>query len=153
MRQFLCESFLAAASRAGEEVDGVFHGTFRRLRSSPRALYRSDAWDLLPYENMLVVGELTEEQLLAILGGVRAHSFLRPSSVRLGSVEDEKGKLVAIKGTPRRERYRVLFNSYDAQSGGRKLNVLRDSLAKPASKSRLLPLGTREALIDYVADL
>lgn len=153
VRQFLCESFLAAASRAGQEVDAVFHGTFGSSEIPAGRFTVSDAWELLPYENMLVVGELSEEELLAIIQQADSDRYSDRVLMGLEVIENEKGEPVAINGTPRRERYRVMFNSYDAQSGGRRLTVLRDALAKPVSKSFLLPLGTREALIDYVADL
>jgi 2',3'-cyclic-nucleotide 2'-phosphodiesterase (5'-nucleotidase family) len=153
VRQFLCESFLAAASRAGQEVDAVFHGTFGATEIPKGSFSVSDAWELLPYENMLVVGELSEEELLAILKQAGDDRYSDRVLIGLKVVENEEGDPIAIEGTPRRERYRVMFNSYDAQSGGRRLTVLREVLSKPAAKSRLLPLGTREALIDYVADL
>ena len=50
------------------------------------------------------------------------------------------------------KRYRILFNSYDSQSGGRKLMKLREMMSEKASKSKLLPINTREALIDYFLD-
>lgn len=153
VRQFLCESFLAAASRAGQEVDAVFHGTFGATEIPKGSFSVSDAWELLPYENMLVVGELSEEELLAIFKQAGDDRYSDRVLIGLKVVENEEGDPIAIEGTPRRERYRVMFNSYDAQSGGRRLTVLREVLSKPAAKSRLLPLGTREALIDYVADL
>ncbi|MGJ8724952.1 MAG: bifunctional metallophosphatase/5'-nucleotidase [Roseibacillus sp.] len=153
VRDFLCESFLAAASKVGQEVDAVFHGTFGGSEIPAGGFSVSDAWKLLPYENMMVVGELTSEELVAILREDSADRYSDRVLMGLQVIEDDDGKPVGIQGTPERKRYRVLFNSYDAQSGGRKLNVLRDSLAKPAAKSQLLPLGTREALIDYVANL
>ena len=153
VRQFLCEAFLAAATKVGQEVDAVFHGAFGAKEISKGEFTVADAWEILPYENKLVVGELSSEELVAILREAGADRYSDRVLLGLEVVKDEKGKPVAIKGTPQRERYRVLFNSYDAQSGGRRLNVLRDSLAKSASQSRLLPLETREALIDYVADL
>lgn len=153
VRNFLCESFLAAASKAGQEVDAVFHGTFGGSKIPAGNFSVDDAWELLPYENKMVVGSLSSEELLAVLKEAGEDRYSDRILIGLEVIENEKGQPVAIKGTPERERYRVLFNSYDAQSGGRKLNVLRDSLAKPTAKSHLLPLGTREALIDYVADL
>jgi hypothetical protein len=50
------------------------------------------------------------------------------------------------------KRYRILFNSYDSQSGGRRLMKLREILAEPESKTKLIPVNTREAVIDYFAD-
>ena len=153
VRQFLCESFLAAASKAGEEVDAVFHGTFGTSKIPKGDFTVADAWELLPYENKMVVGYLSAEELVAVLKESAEDRYSDRVLIGLEVVNDEKGAPVGILGTPQRKRYRVLFNSYDAQSGGRRLNILRDSLAKPAAKSRLLSLGTREALIDYVADL
>jgi hypothetical protein len=49
-------------------------------------------------------------------------------------------------------RYRILFNSYDSQSGGRRLMKLREILAEPASGTKLIPVNTRESVIDYFAD-
>ena len=50
------------------------------------------------------------------------------------------------------KRYGILFNSYDSQSGGRRLMFLRTILAEPASETRLIPVNTRESVIDYFAD-
>ncbi|WP_411845988.1 bifunctional UDP-sugar hydrolase/5'-nucleotidase [Roseibacillus persicicus] len=153
IRNFLCESFLAAASRAGQEVDAVFHGTFGSTEIPEGKFTVADAWSHLPYENKLVVGELTGEELVAVLQEDQDDRYSNRALFGMEIIRDAKRKPIGVKGTPERERYRVLFNSYDAQSGGRRLNVLRDALAKPASRSRLLPLDAREALIDYVADL
>jgi hypothetical protein len=51
------------------------------------------------------------------------------------------------------KRYIILFNSYDSQSGGKKLPKLRDILEEAASQTKLIPLTTREAVIDYFADM
>ena len=153
VRQLLCESFLAAASKVGEEVDGVFHGTFGASSIPAGDFSVADAWELLPYENKLVVGELSGDELLAVIKEAERDRYSDRELIGLKVAKNAKNKPFAIEGTPSRERYRVIFNSYDAQSGGRRLTTLRDILAKPAAKSRLLPLETREALIDYVANL
>ena len=49
-------------------------------------------------------------------------------------------------------RFCVLFNAYDAQSGGKRLMRLRTLSQQPESRAALLPLSSREALIDYFKD-
>lgn len=152
LRNFLCEAFLAAATQAGKEVDGVFHGTFGgEIKKGPFTV--DDAWKVVPYENKLVLAELTSAELVAILQEDAEDRYSDRELFGLLVVKDDSGKVVGVECTPRRERYRVLFNSYDAQSGGRRLNVLRDVLTKPITKSRLLPMDTREAVLNYVSNL
>ena len=153
VRQFLCESFREAAKKIGQEIDAVFHGTFGGEEIARGDFMVEDAWRLLPYENKLVVGELTGDELLAILKESRKDRYSDRSLIGLEVIRNQRGSPVGINGSPKGGRYRVLFNSYDAQSGGGRLIGLRDALAKPTAKSRLLPLETREALIDYVASL
>ncbi|MBK1833324.1 bifunctional metallophosphatase/5'-nucleotidase [Roseibacillus ishigakijimensis] len=153
IRDFLAEAFLAAASRSGEEAEGVFHGTFGTKEIARGDFTVADAWQHLPYENRLVLAELTSEELVAVLQEAEGDRYSDRALFGLQVIRDAAGKVVAVRGTPQRERYRVIFNSYDAQSGGRRLTTLRDILARPAARSRLIPLDTREALLDYVADL
>jgi hypothetical protein len=49
-------------------------------------------------------------------------------------------------------RYTIAVNSYDGQSGGRRLMKLREILASPAAKRTTTSIGTREALIDSWLD-
>jgi hypothetical protein len=50
------------------------------------------------------------------------------------------------------DRFRIAFNSYDAQSGGRRLMRLREILAKPAAKRSLTSIDIRAALVDGLLD-
>jgi hypothetical protein len=49
-------------------------------------------------------------------------------------------------------RFRIAVNSYDAQSGGRRLPKLRAILESPQAKRRLVPIDTRSALIASLLD-
>ncbi|MCH2330533.1 MAG: hypothetical protein MK312_03220, partial [Roseibacillus sp.] len=49
------------------------------------------------------------------------------------------------------QRYSIIFNSYDAQSGGKKLMRLRALAQNPECNPRLLQPNSREALIDFFA--
>jgi hypothetical protein len=53
---------------------------------------------------------------------------------------------------PADKRFTITFNSYDAQSGGRRLMKMREILAAPAAKRRTTPIDTRSALIDGLLD-
>ena len=49
-------------------------------------------------------------------------------------------------------RLTIAFNSYDAQSGGRRLMKLREILQRPASELRTTSIDTRGALIEGLLD-
>lgn len=152
VRSFLGNAFLAAARQTSQEIDAVYHGSFGgTLAKGPFTV--ADAWAVLPYENRLVVGELSSEELAAIIRESEDDRFSDRELLGLTVLRDSKGLASGVEGQPRRDRYRVLFNSYDAQSGGRRLMVLRDQLRKPSAKTKMLPLETREALLNYVATL
>ncbi|MDA0813488.1 MAG: hypothetical protein O3C21_14000, partial [Verrucomicrobia bacterium] len=48
------------------------------------------------------------------------------------------------------KRHVVAFNAYDAQSGGRRLNRLKEILDSPAAKTQFHKVESREALIVYL---
>lgn len=139
--KLICRSFLEASEKQQAPADGVFHGTFDTPDVSPGVKTIEDAWSWLPYENWLVHASITGEQIATIV----AESKNAPFNDR-GLFGLDPEKLEPAK------RYRILFNSYDSQSGGRKLLKLREILSEPASQTKLLPINTREALIDYFAD-
>jgi hypothetical protein len=53
---------------------------------------------------------------------------------------------------PAEERLTIAFNSYVAQSGGRRFLETRDILAARSAERRTTPLDTRGALIDALLD-
>ena len=53
---------------------------------------------------------------------------------------------------PAGHRYCIVFNSYDVQSGGKRLMRLRALAQRPECKASLLPPSSRQALIDFFAD-
>ena len=154
--RLFCEAFTAALEKRGTRVDGVFHGTFNTGDLPAGRLTVADCWRLIPYENLLVTAEVTGDELLAILAedaGVRGSDrTLWPFDV----IADEGGKPVRIlrdgQDVPRDGRLTIAFNSYDGQSGGRRLMRTRDILATPAARRQTTPVDTRGALIDYLLD-
>jgi hypothetical protein len=89
---------------------------------------------LLPYENGLVVAELTAADLREIQEEDGDQRTLWPAVVADGDA-----------------RVRVAFNTYDAQSGGRRLPKLFEILSRPESKRRDTSVSAREALVDHLA--
>jgi 2',3'-cyclic-nucleotide 2'-phosphodiesterase/3'-nucleotidase len=154
--RLLCESFAAALARAGSPVDGVLHGTFATGPVRPGPITVGDCWRIIPYENLLVIGELTGAEVMDVLvedaNDKRSDRTLWPFDVK----RDEKGKPLAIlrDGEPvaAERRFMIAFNSYDAQSGGRRLLRLREILAQPAAKRKTTSIDTRTALIDALLD-
>jgi len=148
----LCEAFAAALLKNGTTVDGVFHGTFGKEPIEAGEKTVGDCWKILPYENGLVVAELTAAELIGIVvedGGTR---LLWPFEIELG--DGGKAKRFVFNGQPVDEskRYRIAFNTYDGQSGGRRLMKLKEILLRAESKRQEIDLGTRQALVDYLLD-
>jgi 5'-nucleotidase / UDP-sugar diphosphatase len=154
--RLLCESFATALTRAGSPVDGVLHGTFATgpLRAGPVTV--GDCWRIIPYENRLVTGELTAGELADVLAedanDKRSDRTLWPFEVK----RDEKGRPAVIlrdsEVVPAERRFRIGFNSYDAQSGGRRLMRLKEILAQPGANRKTTSIDTRTALIDALLD-
>lgn len=154
--RLLCESFATALARAGSPVDGVLHGTFATgpLRAGPVTV--GDCWRVIPYENRLVTGELTGGELVDVLAedanDKRSDRTLWPFEVK----RDEKGRPAVIlrdgEVVPAERRFRIAFNSYDAQSGGRRLMRLREILAQPGANRKTTAIDTRTALINALLD-
>lgn len=139
--EILCRSFLDSAEKHHGKADLVFHGTFGNPNVQPGLKTIDDAWQWIPYENWLVHASLTGTQIREIISE---------------SNEDKYSDRALFGATPEtlepNKRYQILMNSYDSQSGGRRLMKLREIMAEKASNSRLLPINTREALINYFAD-
>ena len=153
----LCRAFASVLEKSGSKVDGVFHGTFGTGDLAPGPLTVADCWRILPYENLLVTVELTGEQLAEI---VREDGEIPKSDRRLWGFEigfDPRGKVVRFfhRGktvTNLQQRFCIALNSYDSQSGGQRLPLLRQLVLDPASKRVLTTIETREALIGFLAD-
>jgi 2',3'-cyclic-nucleotide 2'-phosphodiesterase (5'-nucleotidase family) len=150
--RLLCECFAEALAGADTPVDGVFHGTFGTGDLAPGELTVGDCWRLIPYENLLVTAELGVEELVEVLREERAlrksDRILWPFEVRV----QDKGERVSIqlrgKELDPAGRFRIAFNTYDAQSGGRALPRLRELLASPAARRQGTAIDTRGALIE-----
>ena len=154
--KLLCETFAAALGKNKMPVEGVFHGTFATGDLAPGELTVADCWKIIPYENMLATADVAARDLLTIVaedaGDKKSDRTLWPFEV----VRGDGGRPTAItrEGAdvdPDR-RITIAFNSYDAQSGGRRLMKLREILQQPEANLRTTGLDTRSALIDGLLD-
>lgn len=147
----LCTAFAAALQKGGTTVDGVFHGTFGREPITAGEKTVEDCWKILPYENGLVIAEITAAELVEIVVEDGGNRLLWPFEVE---IDGGKAKRFTFKGKPvdGSKRYRIAFNTYDGQSGGRRLMKLNEILLRPESKREEVDLGTRQALIDYLLE-
>lgn len=152
--RLFCELFAEALEKNQTPVDGVFHGTFGGGDLPPGDLTVADCWKLLPYENLLVVAEVTAEELVEIViedaEDLRSDRTLWPFELVL----DPQGRPARFrhKGRPVEPgtRFKIAFNSYDSQSGGRRLPRLRDIVTHPDAKRITTSVDTRGALIDGI---
>jgi 2',3'-cyclic-nucleotide 2'-phosphodiesterase (5'-nucleotidase family) len=154
--KLLCECFAGELKRRGMTVDGVFHGSFGTGDLQPGKLTVGDCWRIIPYENMLATAEVTAAELAAIIAEdwkVRdSDRTLWPFDVTI-----EPGGIVTRikldgKALPPDRRVTIAFNSYDAQSGGRRLMRMREILEAPAAKRVTTPIDTRGALMNGLLD-
>ena len=156
LAHLLCECFASALRKQGRHVDGVFHGTFHSGDLPAGRLTVADCWKIIPYENRLVTAEVTGSGLLAILSEDAAIKDSDRTLWPFDVVRDEAGRPVRVllegAEVPPGRRLTVALNSYDAQSGGRRLMQTREILAAPAARLRTSTIDTRTALIDGLLD-
>ncbi|MFM7107968.1 MAG: bifunctional metallophosphatase/5'-nucleotidase [Planctomycetaceae bacterium] len=154
--RLFCECFAAALARQGTKVDGVFHGTFETGDLKPGKLTVADCWTLIPYENLLCTAEVTVADLVRILdedaGVKKSDRTLWPLEVV--RAKDGRPERILRDGREidRDRRLTIAFNSYDAQSGGRRHLRMRDILAAPGANRRTTRIDTRTALVDGLLD-
>ncbi len=152
--QLFCEFFMEALQRNQTPVDGIFHGTFGTGDLLPGPLNVADCWEMIPYENLLTIAEVSAEELIEIVREERkernSDRTLFPFDLKLAA--DGKPEHFSYQGAPvaAGRRFKIGFNSYDAQSGGKRLMRLREILAAPAAKRAITPIDTRGALIDGI---
>jgi 2',3'-cyclic-nucleotide 2'-phosphodiesterase (5'-nucleotidase family) len=154
LAQLFCEFFSEALQRNHTPVDGVFHGTFGTGDIPVGEITVADCWKMLPYENLLTIAEVSAAELIEIVAEDRKETksdrTLWPFELDLD--QDDKPTRFLYKGAPvaADRRFKIGFNSYDAQSGGLKLMRLREIVASPSAKRVTSKIDTRSALIDGI---
>lgn len=152
----LCEVFAAVLAKRQQTVDGVLHGSFGTERIDAGDLTVADCWKILPYDNLLVTAELSAAELSRVVAEdakeKKSDRTLWPFTIHFDAGGTPTQVLHRGREAKPDERFRIACNSYDAQSGGRKLMRLREILAKPDAKRSLTSIDTRSALVDGLLD-
>ena len=152
----LCEMFAGVLAKRQHPVDGVLHGSFGTERIDAGELTVADCWTILPYDNLLVTAELSAAELADVVAedakDKKSDRTLWPFTIHFDAGGTPTQVLHRGREAKPDERFRIACNSYDAQSGGRKLMRLREILAKPAAKRSLTSIDTRAALVDGLLD-
>lgn len=148
----LCEVFAESLTRQQHPVDGVFHGSFGTELIPPGELTVEDCWKLVPYDNRLVTVELSARELAGILaedaGDKYSDRTLWPFTVHFDASGQPTQLLHRDRPVKPDERFTIAVNSYDSQSGGRRLLKLRAACESPTGRRTLTPLDSRTAVID-----
>src|SRR6266496_921914 len=138
-------------------VDGVMHGTFddkADLIAGPKTV--NDVRDIIPFENYIVTGQLSPEEIKISMEDVFAShekrnllGFELKTEGRRDHCKIVSMALVNRQPMDRNKKYVIAFNSFDARSGGHHFMKLRAFLERPEANCILHPVQTRDALIGY----
>ena len=154
LTQLFCEFFSEALQRNGTPVDGVFHGSFGTGDVPAGEVKVADCWKMLPYENLLCVVEVSASELVEIVREDRKESnsdrTLWPFDLDLDRAGNPTRFLYKGEAVAADRRFKIGMNSYDAQSGGRKLMRLRQIACSPSSKRVITKIDARSALVDGI---
>ncbi len=147
--------------KRGVTVDGVLHGLFQEdkdLPAGPKTV--GDIWDIIPYENRLATADIRGSDLTPLMEEMlsSAHSTHALDGFKL-TVEGERSKLKVTSltfpdGRPidPEKRYTIALNAYDAQSGGRRYELLHELVIQSKAKFTLHAQESRDALVEFFTD-
>lgn len=138
-------------------VDGVLHGNFLETGIAAGRKTIADAWEVVPYENHLCTAGFTREDLLAVLTEVFNSKMSTHNLDGFKVTATKSGRkwqatdITLPDGKPLdpERRYRIALNSYDAQSGGRRYEILNKIATSAEAKQEFFPVQSREALIGF----
>ena len=150
--ELLCRAIAGAV-----DARVVFHGKLSQKGLPAGPVTEKDLFALVPYENSIVVADLTPAQVRSIL---EEQWRFRGSSAYCGlwgleAVFSKTGKLRTLRdarGRPPKEgdRLRVAFNSYTAAGAGRRFPELRAVLRTPDAQLRDTGVNSRDAVRQYL---
>jgi 2',3'-cyclic-nucleotide 2'-phosphodiesterase/3'-nucleotidase len=150
-----------ALEKRGHKVDGVLHGLFLDDKDlTPGRKTVADAWEIIPYENRLASVELRGSDLPQIMQEVLGapYSTHGLQGFRI-TTEGERRELKVTSltlgnGEPVQpdKRYRIALNGFDAQSGGRRYELLSELCATSDAKLTLYDIESRDAVIEFFTE-
>ena len=148
----------ALAAKTGASV--VLHGRLSGYDLRARTVREKDLFALVPYENSIVLAELSQGELETVvaeqLDNRKSYVFCGPwgatfdieETTRTGDVLPP----VHVGGDhPPDQRFLTAFNSYTAAGGGGRFPQLKAILSKPESRCRDTGLSSRDAVREYLA--
>lgn len=133
-------------SRTGKNIDfAMFNYGGIRSGISKGDITNESAFNLMPFENSLVVVELTSEKIKELVNYLIKENKAHPLSKQFNLVVTEKGYDLKINNAPldTSKTYFVLTSDY-LQTGGDKMNFFKD----PVNMYKL-DYKVRNAIIDY----
>lgn len=147
--------------KRGQKVAGVLHGLFqdeKDLAAGKKTI--ADAWEIIPYENRLATVELTGADLASVaqeamgarysthgLSGFKIAAEGTGQNMKITSLTLPDGKPVEAG-----QRYRLALNGFDAQSGGRRYELLAKLCGAAEAKLTLHDIESRDAVIEFFTD-
>jgi len=156
VERLIAAAMMAALAERGTPVDGVIHGQFTRGRDVEAGEKTvADLWPIMPYENFTLVAELLPVQIGAILEECWAQTARNLMGLSARARRDgQRWRVERLldaddKSLDPERRYRIAFNTWDAQSGGGRLMRMREILQEPESRSTVHRVQTRQALIEF----
>jgi 2',3'-cyclic-nucleotide 2'-phosphodiesterase (5'-nucleotidase family) len=137
-------------------VDAVMHGVFdENAKLAAGVATINDAWNVIPYENLIVTAKLSADEIRSVMEEVCASHEPRSLlgiAVRLeGRGPNCRLSSMTLHGRAleRDKKYTIAFNSFDARSAGHHFMKLRALLDRPEANCVLHAVQTRDALVDY----
>ncbi len=160
IQQLIGTSILAALDDRQIRADAVLHGSFSEEDLVAGEKTVADMWGVIPYENFVMTGDLTPEELRTVLEdvywgpgktgiqlmGLQVRFEGEPRPKRITALLDKAGHPLDSS-----KRYRIAMNTYDASSAGQRLMKLRAVMESPQANATIHPVQTREALIAFVS--
>jgi len=152
---------IRAAIQEATHAEVVLHGPLSDVPAPAAAITRYDLWQLVPYENRIVLVRLTAGEIRQILEEILAQP---PSRARVGvtglAIElnpkaepgARVGRVLDRDGRPPHPRRRFLtaMNSYMAASAGGRLRELARIIRQPEAVFQLTDIETRSALEQWL---
>lgn len=158
IERLIATAMMQKLGQSGHPVDGVIHGQFSRQDFAAGDKTVRDLWPVMPFENFIITARLTPRQIVRIMEDLynntpRSLMGLSADVVERNGVFSVR-RILQADGRPAdsNRRYTIALNSWDAQSGGGRMMLLRRILDEPESRRTLVRVQTRQAMIEFFMD-
>jgi len=142
-------------------VDGVLHGLFlddKDVAAGSKTI--ADAWEIIPYENRLATAAIRGADLVPVMQEVLGAPFSTHALEGFRVESEGEGRGLKVKavtladGKPvePEKRYVIGLNAFDAQSGGRRYELLAELVQQSDAALTLHAVESRDALIEFFTE-